>query len=174
MNTQTKLTAAEIARIFMMYPGAEMILEKSGRIEKLAGTLLEGNVLELIYSIEKNGITYLKEPVYYEYFPFKLLLTPVEKITDDHAIEVARVAFGNFHATIENGRNYVHHCIFKCGLPEEKVRELLLPAWKHYKIYQYLLLHRYALPIWFDDMDSPLNNKTPIELGIAIDKTTIE
>jgi hypothetical protein len=100
MNTQTKLTAAEIARIFMMYPGAEMILEKSGRIEKLAGTLLEGNVLELIYSREEGGITYLEKPVYYECFPFKLLLTPVEKITDDHLIELW-VVIGKGHHLFE-------------------------------------------------------------------------
>jgi hypothetical protein len=157
MNTQSTLTQSEIARIFMMYPGAEMIFEKSGRIEKLAGTLLDGNNLELIYSREEGGITHLKKPISYEYFPFKLMLVPIEKITDEHLAELWAV-IGGFPHLFEHGKEDLRKGLLDGDWDESGL---------HMDYYTMSCMLSKCRELSYDTEDA-------INKGIAIDKTTIE
>jgi len=140
MRTQTtQLTNQEIARIFAMYLYTET-WHYSDWKEDSTG-VLSGQLLNLVKDTgTKHGLLYL---------------TPLEKISDEDAIEVA--SFYGFKltgdVTPENlasfGRNQVQLDIEK--------------SW----LWQFLIQKGYAVPIY------PYG-KTAIELGIAIDKTTIE
>lgn len=78
MNISNEVRAAAINA----YPGATMVLEKSGRKIKCIGAVLYPKDLR----IYERGNDY-----YYSCFPFKLLLKPLSRISDADAVEVAKI-----------------------------------------------------------------------------------
>lgn len=106
---------------------------------------------------------------------FKLLLRPLSAITDEDAIEVARLLGyeyprnekGQFVERIdlvEVGRGAIGG-ISRNGLVE--TFNVLA------EVIQFLIQRGYAVPT-FVAPNHPLNGKTPIEMGLAIDITTIQ
>jgi hypothetical protein len=101
-----------------------------------------------------------------------LSLTPLSAISDKHINDVADI----INVRTDKG-------LKDMGIPFTRkgfVLEWLLKEnnftttniWKHNLAFQYLIQKGYAVPT-FIEVGHPLNGKTPIELGIAIDSTTI-
>lgn len=121
------LTNEEIARVFAMYLG-----------QKCTDWV--------------NIVTYNAWLLHMCRFDLKLLLTPLELISDEDAIEVAKMCMlpdaTKFH-TPEYGRTFLDDF--------------------NWETYQYLISKGYAVPLFFVPSHWA-NGKTAIELGIAIKK----
>jgi hypothetical protein len=153
-----RLTNKEIAQVFAQYPNARFV-------EQIGNSAIgAGPAWHIVWSYMEDDGDNLSN--------YKLELTTLEKISDEHAIEVARIALGNFLATVQWGLHYVHRCILKCGLSQDKIEFLKqnIDPWKHPQINDYLKSKCYAVPLFFS-IGHAANYKTAIELGIAQDKT---
>lgn len=141
-----QLTDQEKEKVFAMYLGCEV---KTG-VTATAFLSASDDTNELI-SIR----TLINIPA------DKLLLTPLSKISDEHAIRSAKI-----HYTIFKGQSEVSYDsrqqLIKHG---SKVAKLCYTA----ELCQQLVMWGYAVPLWFG-IDHPANGKTAIELGLAIDK----
>lgn len=71
-----------LARAYGAYIGSNIIMPKSGRIAKLQGVDFDGATTHLNDGEDNRN---------FEYFPFKLILTPLSEISDEDAIEVAKM-----------------------------------------------------------------------------------
>ena len=147
-----KLTNEEVAKVFLMYYFSECTTVQHPPFEK--GTVNIGAI-----------------PTDADYF--KLLLTPLAKIGDEDAIEVAKVYTGNIrgrsradkYELIRAGKETVNLIIegtvgFVCSI------DVCFA-------YQYLISKGYAVPLFFAP-NHWANGKTAIELNIAIDKTEVK
>jgi hypothetical protein len=142
-----QLTNEEIARVYGMYVPCTLNYHDNPSLTYYG---IEGVVA--------NGI--------------QLLLTPLSKISDEDAIEVAKL--DNFPTKKETPdpisiEKTKHGFIAKSSLYEQEYKQHGL---MNYRQHQYLISKGYAVPIYFSP-NHPLNGKNPIELGIAIDKTTL-
>lgn len=143
-----KLTNEEIARVFAMYYGCGITHNKNYTIEVI------------------NSYMFFSEII----LKYKLLLTPLSAITDEHAIEVGKMEIP------EGGLEYLSHdkktITFgrygNDGWMNEYVFFDDINNFQH----QYLIQQGYAVPLWFG-VNHWANGKTAIELEIAIDKTKI-
>lgn len=161
---ELKLTNEEIARVLGMYINCEA--ETNGGFK---GTLF--SVRQEPYEVELlgNGTRVAA------YKHVQLLLTPLDKITDEDAIEVAKILGREVEL---NEDLYPPNPMFrnKPKLSDEErltnigKRELNSMGIIRSDIHQYLISKGYALPLYFSP-NHPCNGKTAIELGIAIDKT---
>lgn len=157
----------ELYHIFSLYSNSEIYLEKSGRITNLSGLMTSQFPEDLQFSIYDGSIW--KD---YQYFPFKLLLYPLDKLSDEQKIEMAKVYQSNVRGGLENPIEQVRmEELLRAG--KELVKNRLSGGFSHMvdcagllKLYQHCFRNSIALPIY------PYN-KTPIELGCAIDKTTL-
>lgn len=159
---ENKLTNDEIARVFAMYLGKEcvVVLEKSAA--EFHGTpysapmKIVSETLRGLYISESNpGKS-----------DFKLLLTPLSEITDEHAIELINLT-KLVHAI--NPKLIEHRdkrlLQYWDGVAGNEVTIMWndLNAVQH----QYLISKGYAVPLWFG-INHWANGKTAIELNIAI------
>jgi hypothetical protein len=138
-ETIQQLTPAEIARVFALYYEAECVAGKEQE---------RGNV---------SAIGCIPTDSYY-----KLLLTPLERITDEDAVQMSIIQYPTFDYSestpvgmVKWGRWCVKQCIKRLEFP--------------YQLYQFLISRGYAVPLWFG-VDHWANGKTAIELGIAVEK----
>lgn len=93
----------------------------------------------------------------------KLLLTPLSAISDEDAIEVAKM-WGSLLKD-EFKPDYVRRVV--------KLHSVQIGKWlESWNMFQYFISKGYAVPLFFG-INHPANGKTAIELGIAIDKTLI-
>lgn len=145
-----ELSNQEVAKVFAMYLGCEILMEaEQNSSEPNIDTLQSVNISGAFWSSDQGN----DEGQYFEFC--KLLLTPLEKISDEDAIQVAKINTSNSdYWTVEDGRDTVINDI----------------AFVNYEIYQFLISRSYAVPIWLG-IDHPANGKDAITLGIAIDKT---
>ncbi|MES2620205.1 MAG: hypothetical protein V4615_05065 [Bacteroidota bacterium] len=140
-----KLTNEQIARVFGMYLGCEMVHGRfHGHMEVIKGTgQFRATCSDWWEDVSDNK--------------YKLVLIPLSSITDEDAIEVAKI-HGSYSF---DGRTF-------------KVRGF--KDWLNsggnirYNMYQYLIQQGYAVPL-FIAPNHPANGKTAIELGLAIEKT---
>jgi hypothetical protein len=171
---ENKLTTEEIAKIFAMYWG-QSIVQSNGSMD---GCPI-GNALSLyILGMYKMNTM--------------LLLTPLNNITDEHAIEVAELINNEkydkaetFKVIKDDGvvkvyssevihkdlpgfgfryetKIYTGDCFVVNKKPHSPTIEMPFFA------YQYLIKNGYNVPLFFG-LDHWANGKTPIELGIAIE-----
>ena len=197
MTTTDKMTLTneQIARVFAMY-GNQHILEEGNNKGDLLGIYhTETDDRYRILTNCSSGQNYWSPLEMY-----KLLLTPLSAISDEDAIQVAKIA-GYNEQIVSKDRD------FNCVTNEVDVQEIerkkdcikmsfnhicfegfLTIRWdgsafftdeenenKEYVsatnfIHQFLIQRGYAVPL-FIDVDHPDNGKTAIELGIAISKT---
>lgn len=105
-------------------------------------------------------------------------LTPLSSITDEHAIEVAKILNpGYLHRQYSVVREanrtdvwfsrYCVHIYF-----DGSVQNSEMTNWVDNSVYQYLISRGYDVPLWFG-VGHPCNGMTAIQLGIAIDKNTL-
>ena len=112
-------------------------------------------------------------------FSGKLLLTPLSEITDEHAVEVAKVL--NWL-----GKEQIEQRIEEPGLKEQCIsfgkkivhkltirNEVVIQQHNLIYCYQYLASIGYAVPLFFG-IEHWANGKTPIDLGIAISKNEVK
>lgn len=168
-----KLTNEEIARVFAMYLGQKAILS----IDDIPDFLTSVDIYNMTVDFTSDFNQSVEE--------IKVLLTPLSKITDEHAIEVVDILFPTNTLTAINGKaQYVgkttvlfHLC--NVGFSDENEhntsssREIILEIQPFYVINarEYLIQKGYDLPTFFG-INHWANGKTAIELGIAIDKTS--
>lgn len=108
-----------------------------------------------------------------------LALTPLSDITDEHAIEVAKIRGGLFNYDESELNNESAIAYYRENMIEYGVKtvnfltetNLLHAINNSIFIYQYLISKGYDVPLWHG-LNHPLNGKTAIDIGIAIDKTT--
>lgn len=158
------LSNQEIARVFAMYYFAECTTAKYPPFEK--GTV---NTIGTI-------------PTDADYF--KLLLTPLTAITDEHAIEVAKIISpvkGKLIATKYNNSNSIKSVLFpdnESNYTRLDIYSDLSMGWvgknlddvDYFRmpfVIQYLISKGYAVPLFFD-IGHPDNGKDAIQLGLAI------
>lgn len=160
----SKITDQAAAKIFAMYLGCEVYDQFSNINNR---TLVEVNI---------NGECLIKSKTKHNRScsEIKLLLTHLSSITDEDAIEVCKIDYDIFRNTgysFKVGKKYKNEKVVFC-IKSDSQNEII-PI-KLYSVSslaaQYLISKGYAVPIWLG-INHPLNGKTPIELGIAIDKT---
>jgi len=151
---ENKLTQNEIARVFAMYWG-----QKNGKVGKGYG-ICAGNTIEI-------GNTLFS----YNDFPekYQLCLTPLDKMTDEHAKGVIKASGFEFQPEIgythkDKGFDFGYYTNDGWINDTFKFSDMNPEQW------QYLIQKGYAIPLFFG-IDHWANGKTAIELGIAIDKT---
>lgn len=156
-----KLTNEEKRKTLGQHIGCEAIFKKENFLQitgELLGVDAYGN------SFISTGRAIPAYKVCDINFSF-LLLTPLSSITDEHAIEVAKM-FGykgkNNEHLINVGEGIIN------GLRNNRTVENFQVMTE---LYQYLISKGYAVPLWFG-IGHWANGKTAIYLGIAIDKTT--
>jgi hypothetical protein len=181
MNTQ--LTNEQIARVFAMYlPSKALWKDPDGDMVdiKLNGVTKDVWKSTWLGKTMWNGIEFLV-PVE----NFKLLLTPLSAISDEDAIEVVKLCGMPKNAevlkVVVGGRGNFVEVEYKW---KNKVAELNLEDGYSYsaiaaglkydnkwQVREYLIQKGYAVPL-FIEPNHPLNGKTAIEIGLAIDSTT--
>jgi hypothetical protein len=149
-----QLTNEEIARVFAMYWGCEVQhrLGETGRIRSVVQNMAQGYEYTIV-----NKVIH----------PHTLLLTPLSKISDEDAIEVAKMYgydFSKKSPTASEILKWTKDSLSHFGYPSAGF------GIRYIDIFQYLIQKGYAVPLFFG-IDHPLNGKTAIEIGIAIDKT---
>lgn len=80
------LTNEQKIRLIAPYVGQPLILEKSGRITNLTGV----NMLNVGFELCEDDSWR-----FYEHWPFKLLLTPISKISDADKIAIVDIEYSN-------------------------------------------------------------------------------
>jgi hypothetical protein len=167
---EQQLTNVEIIRVFAMYIECEIIstdIDNEMRKGYLTGIQdMEYAEIQFIY-----GQHAAEDPEYKLISNVNLLLTPLSKITDDHAIEVAKIESKDFmERDILKGKYLYHKSSGGCTWHNNNYIHTL-----HYnrltaRQFQYLIQQSYAVPLFFG-LNHPCNSNDAIELGIAIDKT---
>lgn len=195
-----ELTKKDKARVFAMYVGQKLCYkyeDRNGAVQLRDGIIL-GTVGSTIHfnPIRIDGTVDVRtvETRYAGYAT--LLLRPLSAITDEDAIEVAKIILPNHFLTNAKGwkvtRDYaitgfpyvkVHNpkkvssvqidctlCNFSVYDMEDSATDStdMRPS----EITQFLIQRGYAVPL-FIAPGQPCNGMTAIEMGIAIDATTI-
>lgn len=146
-----KLTNEEIARVFAVYYGQSVAASKNEDGKANGKGAPVHNALALC--VFGNDVS-----------NYVLLLTPLDKITDEDAIEVANICHNYLAKRIQGKTGYsflaCNDSVINCGVIYHKLNSAA---------FQYLISKGYAVPLWFG-IDHWANGKTAIELGIAIDK----
>ncbi len=146
-----KLTNDEIARVFAMYIGLSECTDSRYNNRGLLETVTRtGNIaLEVGNTYSHTNISNCK-----------LLLTTLDKISDEHAIEIKNLL--DVSNAVWEIDEYTTKDIANWLLGKR------LYMYSH--CFQLLVLNGYAVPLFFG-LNHWANGKTAIELGIAIDKT---
>jgi len=171
-----KLTNEEIAKVFAMYLGCKCF-DIYDNCDAVLSGVHYGNVI-IETKIKKERL----------FSEVQLLLFPLSKITDEHAIEVAKICGETFLKTVPintlqlyiicastlNGSRTDRSIWMENGIIELYTNTgdwggSKTTSVNSFAIYQHLISKGYAVPLWFG-IDHWANGKTAIELGIAIEK----
>lgn len=161
---ENQLTNEEKAKVAAMYLGCDVLIKEDG--ESKFESILEGVNISPQYKGDVN-IYYAKECGHLLRWSFdecKLILTPLDKITDQYKETIARICGSNFKGTYD---------LAICGesIVKGKTFEVATEnIWTYNLAIQQLIMWGYAVPLFFS-LNHWANGKTAIELKIAIDKT---
>lgn len=143
---EQQLTNKEIARVFAMYIGCDAHFYYTNP-----------------QAIRKMTLHRMHQMFKHQYNPdVKLLLTPISKITDEHAIELCFL----------NGDPYAKQRTNKKQLIEYIKNNIDYIVNQNSKVFQYLIQQGYTVPL-FISLNHPCNGKDAIELAIAIDRNML-
>lgn len=151
---ENKLTNEEIFYIFAVHYGTKVLTTDGER--QVIGLAFDRVYVKTHPPAISPSTAYFT----YTYSEAKLLLTPLDKITDEHAITVAKIM------GISDVREDVAPFIKK------GVIETIKKGSGGYKIYLFLISEGYAVPLFFG-LNHWANGKTAIELKIAIENKTL-
>jgi hypothetical protein len=161
-----KLTNEELASVFAMYKNAQCHVGLY-------------NYTTTIYAVSNTDIQLEKGPTDYpqhfispSVWKVQLLLTPLSDISDEHAIEVAKILGVSYS---NNPESEAHFDITGLAFYLKELFELNgelreIASYRIIQCFQYLISKGYDVPLWFG-IDHWANGQTAIQLGIAIDKT---
>lgn len=154
-----KLTNEEIAKVFAMYIGSEVFDDYENRKTVLVG-IRKNDIFIQFRSLVSSRDIDLNE--------CKLLLTPLSKITDEHASEIVKILrIQEDEGGFDTSGIAIKNCLIKDGF---NAIELFSFYGGVSDVYQYLISKGYAVPLWFG-IDHWANGKTAIELEIALNLT---
>ncbi len=142
---EQKLTNEEIAKVFAMYLGAEVVYTRGNYSDRFYYTLVD-MFNNSICSANSERSSFQN---------CQLLLTILSGITDEHAIEVGKI--WNISTVTNHDISDIKEYFIEYGIPQ------------NIELYQYLISKGYAVPLWFG-IDHWANGKTAIELNIAVEK----
>lgn len=157
-----KLSNEEIAKVYHLYAN-QLYLQCYNIEQRPVYEILTGSLIDDIEPDFEN-----KRDL--------LLLTPLSEITDEHAVGVAEIVSDYWDKTlltekIFHGKRYAQRALF---IPDGEAQEASLQLTIHgIYIYQYLISHGYAVPLFFAP-NHWANGKTPLDLGIAISKNEVK
>jgi hypothetical protein len=171
-NKTDLLTTDQICRVFGMHFGNKCVieLEKDGYSQPLK---VDPSILQNI-SLPEGHI---------DKTTFKLLLTPLDKLSLEDAIAIFKIE-GTSLDKMVRVQNFVQDKdkfrIVYWFIDEEKMKSKKEWQWEVGLRFKdlcglsiaYLMSKGYAIPLFFEP-GHPLNGKTAIESGLAIDKTTL-
>jgi hypothetical protein len=146
--SEKNLSNEEVARIFAMYLGCECQVD------------------EYRYPVNSVGINTGINSM----LPLsnaRLLLTPLSKISDEDAIEVAKTT-GSFTIT-DTGKPIPIRYLVNEGKMQIQRFTTTQKYLFRYDVYRYLVDKGYAVPLYFAP-NHWANGKTALELGIAVEK----
>lgn len=136
-----------------------------GQIKKIFALYWEQRVLML--NLHSDRLLLVDHHFYVRFsFDMKLALIPLDKVSDEHAIEIGlmwgfRIDDKNRATVIEKSKHIIEGFV-----------KITMNSLRAINIYQQLIYWGYAVPL-FIEPGNPDNGKTAIELDIAIDKTLI-
>ncbi len=177
MNNDNKLTGEEIAKVFAMYLGCEVISqtpfyenEETSR-GYITGVSIGEEELEVQFH---NGIHAEESPDLRPFIDCKLNLTDLKDISEVDAVE-ALMLLGGDDDMIENFKkdakgDYYKYIKLLVDTTMKTADNDVHPFFVHC-VYEYLKNKSYAVPLFF----APgrwANGKTPLELNIAINKNS--
>lgn len=143
-----QLTNQEIARVFAMYWGQEILMYEGDNDR---------------YPINRHNI---------DCKHLYLNLTPLSKISDEDAVDVAKFTYTDKELLelIQIGNDYVNYNLCGGSLSSYSSQRLKkFSCVEDIQIFQYLISKGYAVPLFFSP-NHPANGKTAIELNIAKEK----
>lgn len=175
-----KLTNEEIVKVFINHIFCSAIYKKSNAIFEITGLTWMFNQYHLLTNPSCN--------MGYSVAECQLLLTPLSSISDEDAVELAKIIHKLIHP-LKVLRNNNRIVVVSTGNDELAINKWLViqdgDIWVEVdeiveklnyedaiSVFQYLISKGYDVPLFFG-IDHPCNGKTAIELGIAIDKTKI-
>lgn len=166
---ENKLTNEEIAKVFVMYLGCD-VLVKGGSFEYLKGERPErllGVINDYTHQFFTAATEGLRNNFYFKDGEYKLLLAPLSKISDEHAVEVAKIEYAHLkNCTNERITFLANGFEFHSG----NFQTYYFSYNRHGSFSsQYLILKSYAVPLFFAPIHWA-NGKTAIELNLAIEK----
>lgn len=157
--SENKLTNEEISRVFAMYYGQRVLkFSKTAPATQICDCYMLGRI--------NNDCV--------------ISLTPLSAITDEHAIEVAKICnfdnktltmckYNSFENLQDIGKRIIEYYLYneiKDGFNTHGI-------WFNINDFNwFLILKGYAVPLWFG-LNHWANGKTAIELEVAIDRTKI-
>lgn len=162
MQKEQVLTDEEVVRVYAMYYPCKIKENLGGNIYTgIANHLALPLITWHVQVKEKKGMPFIEST--------KLLLTPLSEISDEHAIEVAKV-LGIDRLTDTD-----------MDIPISVIKSKVKSYFENYglrklgfenssNIYQQLIIWRYAVPLFFG-LNHWANSKTAIELSIALPST---
>jgi len=167
-----ELTNQEIAKVFAMYLGSEVKVKAAHFAANNNSKNNEGKTI-----MSPSILADCHERTF-QYLDFLLKLTPLSKISDEDAVQVAKILHSglssHIHFTVQKEDNrtdvwFGYNCvrIYHDGSIHYDNGNM---HWANSDFYQFLISRSYAVPLWHG-IDHPANGKTAIELGIAIDRT---
>jgi hypothetical protein len=141
---ENNLTKEQVSRVFAMYLGCEVWEDITKHTCELVGVDATITLLASPDGLAERSFSRVK-----------LSLTPLTAITDEHAIDVAKIFDGNYSHPNQIARGKY--------LVEQNIG--VLP----YAVFQYLILKGYAVPLYMG-VDHPDNGKDAIQLRLAIER----
>lgn len=168
MTTEKVLTNEQIARVFAMYmPCATM--QGGNNFNRILVGVGGFEDAGFCYGRLKNNASVANQFV----SNFQLLLTPLSAISDEDACSVAEISGfrRDSPSLLKFGKEIVTMIIYNAT----DFHSFWMSFDTHLVIfiYQYLIQKGYAVPLFMEPRH-PDNGKTAIELGLAIDKSTIK
>lgn len=175
---EIKLSNEEIARVFAMYWGNEIVIESEQFKFPLPMQSIDIDMRQI--KVRDEGI---KLTFYVSIKDARLLLTPLSKISDEDVSIVASIAWEGKYKSFDEANKYrfkrgVIPSIENYGAIDELFicdnGNIFFNTWRPINIfncYQYLISKSYAVPLFFAP-NHPANGKTAIELGIAIERNS--
>lgn len=156
-----ELTNEEIAKVFLMYgDSATWVAKRNNALwdddEGQSKTYITKNKSNSVATL----LEYMGYRLYDHIYEFFLGLTPLSKISDEDAIEVAKIEL--------RGEDLEYISPIQWGKESVQIRQRLRHL--YWDTYQYLISKSYDVPLFFAP-NHWANGKTAIELGIAIDRT---
>lgn len=164
-----QLTNQEIAKVFAMYLGCDVKVNAAHFTANNNSKNIKGKTI-----LSPSIIADCHERTF-QYSDFKLLLTPLSKIADEDAVHVAKMigaSYRNDNDDVNWNAYFTKKSFVNYLISNLKNDEDMYYAKGIIYVYQYLISRSYDVQLWLG-IDHPANGKTAIELGIAIDKTTI-